>query len=262
MTELRELANPRLNAIFNDVEAALLEIISRHRVTWEEYRTATTWLAEAGTQPFEIPLLLDVFLSPTVDDANHGSTDGTECNVEGPVYIPGAPVLQAPYVLPMRPTEPGEKLVVSGTVRSTDGTPLAGATLDVWQSNAVGEYSQFQPNLPEWNLRGRLSTDADGAFSYTSVVPVPYGIPDGGATGRLMAALGRHCMRPSHLHFKITHPDATALTTQLYFADDPYIDSDVVGAVKASLVTKLDRRVGDDGQPYAACSYDFVLAAA
>lgn len=60
----------RLQAIFADVLGSLLDVIRRHRVTWEEYRTATEWLTEAGAPGYEIPLLLDVFLSPTVDDVN------------------------------------------------------------------------------------------------------------------------------------------------------------------------------------------------
>ena len=251
-----QTAAARLTAIVDDVQAALLEILVKHRVTWEEYRLATEWLTTAGTQNFEVPLLLDVFLSTTIDEIAHAGGDGTECNVEGPVYVPGAPVLERPYVLPQRADEPGEKFVFSGVVRRTDGSPLGGAELDIWQASADGAYSHFHPEVPEYNLRGKLTADADGSFQFSTVVPAPYQIPTGGSTGRLFAAMGRSCFRPGHVHFKISHPDATPLTTQLYFEDDPYIDSDVVGAVKASLVTKLERH---EGEPHATCSYDFVL---
>ena len=69
----------------------------------------------------------------------------------------------------------------SGSVTSTDGTPLAGALLDVWQDNGAGEYSHFHPGVPEHNLRGRLVTDADGRFEVETVLPVPYEIPTDGA---------------------------------------------------------------------------------
>lgn len=251
----------RLNAILDDVQRALVDIITRHRVTAEEFRAATEFLAEAGQQHLEIPLLLDVFLASAVDEVAHAS-EGTESNIEGPVYVAGAPTLEPPHVLPRRADEPGEKLIFSGIVRSTDGSALAGAKLDVWQANGAAEYSHFQPGVPEYNLRGRLTTDDDGRFEFETVVPSPYEIPTSGATGRLLAALGRSAFRPGHIHFKVSHEDASPLTTQIYFEGDPWIDADVVGAVKASLITKLARHDDDRGGSYATCSYDFVLSAA
>lgn len=260
VTEANQTTEPRLNAIFDDVREALLEIITKHRVTREEFRAATQWLTEAGKQDFEIPLMLDVFLSSTVDDIANAGGDGTESNVEGPFYVQGAPNLERPYVLPKRDDEPGEKLIFSGTVRSTDGSALAGATLDVWQCNGAGEYSHFHPGVPEYNLRGQLTED--GGFQFETVVPSEYEIPVSGATGKLLAALGRSAFRPGHIHLKVSHEDAAPLTTQIYFEGEPWLDSDVVGAVKASLVTKLARHDDDRGGSYATCSFDFVLPAA
>jgi catechol 1,2-dioxygenase len=261
VTEATQPTKPRLNAIVDDVQAALVEIITKHRVTLDEYRAAVGWIVEASQQHLEIPLMLDVFLASTLDDLAHEVGEGTESNVEGPVYVPGAPRLERPYVLPKRENEPGEKLFFSGTVRSTDGSPLAGANLDIWQANGACEYSHFQPGVPEYNLRGQLTTDDDGAFEFETVVPAPYEVPKGGATGQLLTALGRHCFRPGHIHFKLSHPDAAPLTTQIYFEDDPYLGSDVVGAVKESLVTKMVRTDDEDGRSHATCSYDFVLPA-
>ncbi|HUR75875.1 MAG TPA: dioxygenase [Sporichthya sp.] len=244
----------RLNAIVDDLQAALIEILRKHRVTHEEYRAATVWLMAAGTQHLEIPLLLDVFLAQAVDDLSHEATEGTDCNVEGPVYVPDAPLLTAPYVLPQRGDEPGTPLVVSGTVRSVSGQPLAGAVLDVWQANGAGEYSHFNPGVPEYNLRGKLTTDGEGRFEFRTVKPSEYPIPLDGATGQLLAALGRPGNRPAHIHFKLSHPDAAPLTTQLYFADDPHLRCDVVGAVKDSLVLTPVR-----SESGATCHFDFVL---
>ncbi len=254
-TRTESTTDTRLQAVFTDVLDSLLDVIRRHRVTWEEYRAATEWLTEAGNQGYEVPLLLDVFLSPTVDDVNFAAQGGTESNVEGPFYVADALMLEPPCVLPRRDDEPGERLVFSGTVRSTDGSPLAGAVLDVWQATADGEYSNFHPGVPDGNLRGRVSTDAEGRYEFETVVPAPYEIPKTGATGKLLAALGRHCFRPGHIHFKLSHLAARPLTTQVYFEGDPWIDSDVVGAVKDTLVTRLVR----DGGPNTHCSFDFVL---
>ena len=89
-TRTETTTDARLQAIFTDVLGSLLDVIRRHRVTWGEYRAATEWLSEAGNQGYEIPLLLDVFLSPTVDDVNFAAEGGTESNVEGPFYIADA----------------------------------------------------------------------------------------------------------------------------------------------------------------------------
>lgn len=252
------IANPRVDVIFTDVIRALTDIIEKHRISWQEFGAATEWLALAGSQGYEIPLMLDVFLSTPVDNVN-AAHEGTESNVEGPFYVPGAPILERPYVLPQRDDEPGEKLVFAGTVRSTDGSPLAGAVLDVWQANGLGEYSHLHPDVPESNLRGRFTTDPDGRFAFETVVPAPYEIPKTRATGILLAALGRSAFRPGHIHFKLTHEDARPLTTQVYFEGDPWIDNDVVGAVKAPLITTLTHHVDDDGTTYAACTFDFEL---
>ncbi|HET7487869.1 MAG TPA: dioxygenase [Acidimicrobiales bacterium] len=248
----------RLQAIFTDVLDSLLGIIQKHQVTWEEYRAATEWLTEAGAQGYEIPLMLDVFLSQTVDDVNFAARGGTESNVEGPFYVPDSQLLERPYVLPQREGEPGERLVFSGTVRTPDGSPLAGAEVDVWQASADGEYSNFHPTVPAGNLRGRLTTDDAGRFEFETVVPPSYGIPDSGATAKLLGALGRHLIRPGHIHFKLSHPTCQSITTQIYFEGDPYIDSDVVGAVKDSLIVSLVR----NGEAETRCSYDFVLVPA
>jgi catechol 1,2-dioxygenase len=255
VTAAETTTNARVQAIFTDVLDSLLGIIRKHQVTWEEYRVATEWLSQAGNQGYEIPLMLDVFLSTTVDDVNYAAQGGTESNVEGPFYVPDAQLLERPYVLPQRQGEPGERLVFSGTVRSTDGSALAGALVDVWQASAGGEYSNFHPSVPEGNLRGRLATDANGRFEFETIVPPSYGIPDAGATAQLLTALGRHLIRPGHIHFKVSHPACRALTTQIYFEGDPFIDSDVVGAVKDSLVIDLVR----NGEAETRCSYDFVL---
>lgn len=252
--------NTRLAAIVDDVVDALREVIRTHGVTFDEYRVATEWLTTAGQQGFQIPLLLDLFLSTTVDEVDTSTSGGTESNVEGPFYLPDMPMLEAPYVLPRRKDEPGEVLVFSGSVTSTDGSPLPGAVVDVWQDNGAGEYSHFHPGVPEHNLRGRLVTDADGRFELETILPVAYEIPTDGAVGRLLDALGRSAFRPAHVHFKVSHEDASPLTTQIYFAGDPWLDQDVVvGAVKPELVTPV---VWDDhgGSVRAACSYDFVLA--
>lgn len=248
-------ANERLAGIFADLISSIGEVVKRNRVTPAEYREAIGFLEETATSG-ELPLLCDVFLGVAVDEANHPADGGTESNLEGPFYAAGAPRLERPYTLPQREDEPGEVLVLSGSVRSTDGTPITGALFDVWQGDAAGLYSNFMPGPPEWNLRGRFTSDDRGGFEVRTVIPAPYEIPKAGPTGRLLAALGRHAFRPAHIHVKLSHPDHESLTTQLYFEGDSYLGSDVVDAVKDSLVVRL--LPGEGGQGMEAV-YDFVL---
>ena len=52
----------------------------------------------------------------------------------------------------------------------------------------------------------------------------------------LLLALGRHNVRPSHLHMMIDAPGFHKLTTALYPEGDAYLSSDVVFGVRKSLV--------------------------
>lgn len=68
---------------------------------------------------------------------------------------------------------------------------MADAVVDVWQANALGRYENQDPDLqPEFNLRGRLRSDAQGRVHFLSVKPRGYALPDDGPVGRLLNALG------------------------------------------------------------------------
>lgn len=255
----------RLEAVFGDLVEDLRAFIRRHGVSYEEYRRAVEFVAQAGTAG-EVPLLMDVFLEVAVDDVTHGGRPGTESSVEGPYYVSGAPLLEPPYVLPQRENEGGEPLFFSGTVRSTQGVPLVGALLDLWQADASGMYSQFNYQEPRYNLRGRLYTDDKGRFEVRTVVPASYPIPTAGPTGSLLMALGRQPFRPAHLHVKLSHEGFEPLTTQLYMEGDPRLDSDVASAVKPSLIATLTKHdsaadLEERGldRPYFTLVYDFTL---
>jgi protocatechuate 3,4-dioxygenase beta subunit len=64
----------------------------------------------------------------------------------------------------------------------------------------------------------------------------------------------------------LSHEGCATLTTQIFLKDSPWIDSDVVGAVKPSLIASLETHQ-DPGElrkrgmehPYFTLNYDFVL---
>ena len=96
-----------METVFNDLVEDLKTFIRRNGLSYEEYHRAVEFIAQAGTAG-EVPLLMDVFLEAVVDDVNYGGRPGTESNIEGPYYVPGAPFLERPYVLPQRENEEGE----------------------------------------------------------------------------------------------------------------------------------------------------------
>jgi catechol 1,2-dioxygenase len=259
--------DPRLTEVAEDLFATLRSFIRKHQISHDEYRRAVGFMMETAAKG-EIPLLFDVFLEATVDQVDAAGRAGTETSVEGPFYAPNAPLMKSPCVLPHRVHEPGDVLFLSGTVRSVDGEPLGGAMLDMWQSDAQGVYSHF--NIPAeqapWNLRARVVADEKGKFDVQTWVPSPYQVPKDGPTGALLRGIGRHAWRPAHLHLRISHDACETLTTQLFFTGDPWIDSDVVGAVKQSLIVTLEKHEDPAGlqkrgldKPYFTVLYDFAL---
>ena len=261
--------NERLRLVTDRLVRALHGAVAELRITEDELRAALDFLTEVGRRE-EFPLLSDVLgLSVLVDAITHGVQDGsgTVTNVEGPFYKPGAPVLEPPYVLASDDV-PGEALVVSGRVTDAiSGMPLAKAMLDVWQANADGVYDNEDPTLGEFHLRGRMLTSLGGRYAFRTVVPPPYEIPKHGAVGALLRRLGRHAFRPAHLHLKVTAVGYVPLTTMVYFAGDPYLDSDTIGAVKDPLVVALDRPDDRDelgtsfglAQAFSTCAFDVSL---
>lgn len=238
---------------------AVRGVIVEQQVTYDEYTAAKRYAIDLG-EAGEWPLFADVFFEAAVEKVQADTHDASDGAIEGPYFIPGAQQLTAPYVMPMRTDEPGEGLVLSGRVTATDGTPLAGAEIDMWHSDHYGTYSNIPyPDArelpPPGNLRGRFAADADGRFEVRTIVPVPYEIPKTGPTGSMLAAAGWHCYRPAHLHAIVSAPGHRPLTCQLYLAEDPYLDSDVAGAVKPGLVLELDKH----GEHYAA-AHEFRLA--
>jgi catechol 1,2-dioxygenase len=160
----------------------------------------------------------------------------TETSVFGPFWVDGAPELPMGSAL-ARDGRVAD-LLVEGRVHAADGTPIAGALLDVWQTAPNGFYDVQDAAQPPMNFRGRFRTGADGSYHFRTVQPSSYPIPHDGTVGNLLDACGRHPWRPSHLHFMITAEGYRRLITALYFDGDPYLDSDAVFGVKDSLVVR------------------------
>ncbi len=194
-----------------------------------------------------------------------GATPATEATVEGPFYWPGAPDL--PLGADIGEGVPGEPTFYMGRVTDTDGTPLAGALLDVWSGDGDGLYDvQLSPE-PTMRARGRFRTDAEGRYWFWSIRPSCYPIPDDGPVGDMLRATDRSIYRPGHIHMQVSAPGHVMLTTHVFVAGSPHIDEDAVFGKRDSLVVDFDEHPPgkapdgrEMGKPYHSASYDFRLA--
>ncbi|WP_284304373.1 catechol 1,2-dioxygenase [Mobilicoccus caccae] len=250
-----EVPPERVSAMATEALEAIHEVARRHKMTYDEYRILKDWLISVG-EDGEWPLFLDVWLEHVIEDINTSHRTGNKGTIEGPYYVPDAPEMGSHAKISMREDEKGESLRFQGQVRSTDGTPLGGAKVELWHADADGFYSQYAPGLPEWNLRGTFTADEEGRFQIDTLLPAPYQIPTDGACGKLIAAAGWHAWRPAHLHLKVGSQGHEQLTAQLYFPGDPHNEDDIASAVKPELVLDPKTVDGIDGK---VVDYDFVL---
>ncbi len=253
------VADPRAVEVVQPLIDEVRRTILERGVSYEEFHAAAAFLLDVGASG-EVPLLLDALFEAAVDQSASRTSSASPSAIEGPYYVPGAPLLEPPCVMPRRPDEPGEPLLFTGGVTSPDGAPIAGALLDVWHSDATvpGTYSNIHGDQPDFNLRGRFHADERGQFALQTVQPVPYTIPYEGPTGRLLNALGHHPWRPAHIHAKVSAEGFRTLTTQIYFSGDQYLDSDSANAVKDELVIPIEP-AGSGGRDTAVLRYDFRL---
>lgn len=169
----------------------------------------------------------------------------TTASQEGPFYRAGAPWLTRLC----DPHEPGEPLVIVGRVTAAETcAPLKDAVVDVWQANHTGLYdNQMKEYANKFYLRGRMKTDAEGRYTFTTILPAAY------STGS--------SMRAKHIHYKISAPGYELLTTELYFEGDKYNTTDTM--VKPALITALsDFKLPQEKRKYLKGTFDVVLAKA
>jgi protocatechuate 3,4-dioxygenase beta subunit len=266
-----QTSDARLRELMTSLVRHLHAFVKEVELTEEEWGVAIDFLTRTGQMSNEVRqefiLLSDVLgISMLVETINHrtGGTS-TESTVLGPFHMVASPPreLGADIALDGK----GTPCLVSGQVTGPDGEPLAGASVDVWQTNEDGFYDVQQPDLqPAGNLRGIFTADDDGRFWFRSVVPRFYPIPDDGPVGQLLAATGRHPNRPAHLHFIVAAPGYRPVTTHVFVADSPYLDSDAVFGVKESLVRPVPEvddpaRAAEHGlpNPFRTLTFDLSL---
>ena len=200
-----------------------------------------------------------------LNNGNHGQTE-TAANLLGPFWRMHSPPTENGGLIVRSPT-PGPAMFVNARVRDTAGRPIEGAEVDVWHSSPEGFYEQQDPKQAHMNLRGKFTTDANGAFGFRSVKPAGYPIPIDGPAGDFVRATNRHHYRPAHLHFLIYKPGFKTLISQIYVNDDERLDSDVQFGVTRALIGDYVRH--DNGRapapdvepPWYSLDYTFPMEA-
>lgn len=117
----------------------------------------------------------------------------------------------------------GERMVVAGRLLDSWGRPLRNQLIEVWQANAAGRYIHQRdqhpaPLDPNFYGAGRMITDDNGEYRFTTIKPGPYPWKN-----------HINAWRPAHIHFSIFGKSFTQrLVTQMYFPGDPLFALDPI----------------------------------
>ncbi|MFI6977175.1 carbohydrate-binding protein [Embleya sp. NPDC050154] len=155
----------------------------------------------------------------------HDGDEPTIAQTEGPYFKPNSPLRSVLTT----PNTPGVPLTVSGYVFGRQCQPLANVLLDFWQADTNGNYDNVG-----FTFRGHQFTNAQGAYSLTTIVP------------------GLYPGRTRHLHMKVQAPNRGILTTQTYFPGEPRNNTDTIFDPRLLMTV---RTVGNGRE----ASFDFVL---
>lgn len=230
----------RLKEIMTSLVQHLHAFARDVKLTEEEWFQGIDFLTRCGhitdDKRQEFILLSDVLgLSMLTVAMNNDKPAGcTEATVFGPFHVEGAPHYELGDDIANGAK--GTPCTVRGTVRGIDGQPIAGAVMDVWQSDDDGLYDVQHADLGHAQARGIVTADAEGKYHFRSIVAVPYAIPHDGPVGHMLEATGRHPWRPAHLHFMVKAPGYETLITHVFRDHSDYLDSDAVFGVRQSLV--------------------------
>lgn len=266
--------DPRLKELMQSLVIHVHDFIRDVRLTEAEWDAAIKFLTAVGhitdDRRQEFVLLSDVLGASmqTINVNNAAYADATEATVFGPFFVDDAPEIDLGDDI--AGGAPGRPCWVEGTVSDTEGRPVAGARLEVWEADEDGFYD-VQYSDGRVSGRAHLFTDENGEYRFWGLTPTPYPIPHDGPVGQMLEAVGRSPMRASHLHFMVKAHGLRTLVTHIFVAGDDLVDKDTVFGVKKSLIknfveqpasaaTPDGRNLG--GQPWTRVRFDIRLAPA
>lgn len=268
-----DAGDPRLKEVMQSLVRHLHAFLTDVRLTEDEWAAGIDFLTRAGhitdDRRQEFILLSDVLGASmqTITINNEAYGDATEATVFGPFFVEDSPEVEVGGDISFG--APGEPCWVEGTVTDTDGKPVPGARIEVWEADEDGFYD-VQYADDRTTARGHLLSDDEGHYAFWGLTPVPYPIPHDGPVGEMLAAVGRSPMRASHLHFMVTAEGKRTLVTHIFVRGDELLGSDSVFGVKDSLVKDFERQPAGTPTPdgravdgtWSKVRFDIVLAPA
>ncbi|MFF3966307.1 intradiol ring-cleavage dioxygenase [Streptomyces griseorubiginosus] len=264
----------RLQQIMQSAVRHLHAFLRDVRLTEQEWKQGIDFLTAVGhitdDRRQEFILLSDTLGASmqTIAINNEACADATEATVFGPFFVEDAPRIDLGGDIAGGAS--GQPCWIEGSVRDTNGAPVPGARIEVWEADDDGFYDvQYADGRVA--CRAHLFSDAEGRYRFWAVTPTPYPIPHDGPVGAMLAATGRSPMRASHLHFMVTAPGLRTLVTHIFVRGDELLASDSVFGVKESLIKDFVEEPaaasppdGRDlaGRSWSHARFDIVLAPA
>jgi len=178
-------------------------------------------------------------------------TPRTPPQTEGPYYpraIPADADADLRRVAGQAGAARGLPLLLTGSVRGPDGATLPGALVEIWQADHSGIYlhpgdARFAERDAAFQGYGRTVADGAGRYAFRTIRP------------------GLYPGRTVHIHLRAQPPGGgPALTTQVYFPDEPRNEADLLlrrlsPAARALLIAEVSAT--DEGQ---RARFDIFLA--
>ena len=255
LSEIERADDPRFREIMSSAVRHLHDWVREVKLTEAELQKACAIIARLGQlsdkSHNEVVLIagsLGVSALVCLLNNGQGGQRATTANMLGPFWRADSPRMDNGASIVRAPTR-GDPIFVTAYVKDIDGSPVAGAEVDVWHSSDEGFYENQDPGQADWNLRGKFTTDAQGKISFRSIKPTGYPIPVNGPVGDLLRAQGRHNLRPAHIHFLIYKPGYKTQFSQVYSSDDPNLATDVQFGVTRALIGQYVRH---DDEPAPA----------
>jgi len=266
-----DIPDARLKQVMQAVVKHLHAFVREIEPTEQEWAVAIDFLTRTGqmcdAKRQEFILMSDVLgVSMLVDAINHRRPSGaTPSTVEGPFHVPDAPTFG--NGANMATNAPGIPCFVIGKVSGLAGEPVAGATLDLWQTDGDGLYEAQRPEIDGAWMRGLYRSQPDGSYLIRTVAPIAYTIPMDGTIGELMNRTHLSHMRPAHIHFALKASGYHGLVTHLFQSGDKWIEHDAVYGVKEPLIVEFKKMPAGSkapsgeimNEPFCVVNYDFVL---
>jgi catechol 1,2-dioxygenase len=251
LAEMSRAQDPRTRELLVGLVRHLHQWVSESHLSEVEFHQSLSWLARLGQATTashnEVALAAgSLGLSALVCLINNSTpgAPGTTANLMGPFWRLDAPATPQGGSI-VRGHTPGLPVFVDIQILDESGQPVVDAEVDVWQSSSEGFYENQDPGQADMNLRGRFRSDEQGRVRFRTIKPSGYPIPVNGPVGALIRTLGRHNMRPAHIHVMVCKPGFKTQFSQLYSSDDPHLDTDVQFGVTESLV--VDYELHEDG---------------